>query len=255
MTGVLPVALENATKAMSVLLGLDKEYVGVMHLHQQISEEVLREEVKKFIGKIIQIPPVRSAVARREREKSVYFFDILEIEGKDVLFRVGCQAGLYVRKLVSDLGLRLRVGAHLTELRRTKAGSFTEDQAHPLVKIRDAYDFWKDGDEKFLKEILIPVEFAVLHLKRVLIKDSAVDSICHGSPVFCSGLARIQEGIEKDEVVAVYTLKEELVAFGKAVLSSKEMFESKKGMAIRTDKVFIKPGTYPSFKFLKTNFN
>ncbi len=248
MTGVLPVALENATKAMSVLLGLDKEYVGVMHLHKEVKEEILREYVKKFIGKIIQIPPVRSAVARRPREKNIYFFDILEVEGKDVLFKVGCQAGVYIRKLVSDLGLSLGVGAHLTELRRTKAGNFSEDQTHSLLEIRDAYEEWKEGNEKFLREILIPVEFAILHLKRVFIKDSAVDSVCHGSPVFCSGLTRIQEGIEKDETVAVYTLKEELVALGKAILSSKEMFESKKGIAIKTDKVFIKPGTYPSFK-------
>ncbi|MEM5834412.1 MAG: RNA-guided pseudouridylation complex pseudouridine synthase subunit Cbf5 [Candidatus Aenigmatarchaeota archaeon] len=248
MTGVLPVALDNATKAMSVLLGLDKEYVGVMHLHKQVDEEILREGVKKFVGKIVQVPPVRSAVARKPREKKVYFFDILEIEGKDVLFKVGCQAGVYIRKLVSDLGLSLGIGAHLTELRRTKAGNFTEEQAHSLVEIRDAYEFWKEGNEKFLKEILIPVEFAVLHLKRVFVKDSAVDSICHGAPVFCSGLTRIQEGIEKNEIVAVYSLKEELVALGKAVLNSEEMFERKKGIAIKTDKVFIKPGTYPSFK-------
>ncbi|MFH8120952.1 MAG: RNA-guided pseudouridylation complex pseudouridine synthase subunit Cbf5 [Candidatus Aenigmatarchaeota archaeon] len=248
MTGVLPVALDNATKAMSVLLGLDKEYVGVMHLHKQVDEEILREGVKKFVGKIVQVPPVRSAVARKPREKKVYFFDILEIEGKDVLFKVGCQAGVYIRKLVSDLGLSLGIGAHLTELRRTKAGNFTEEQAHSLVEIRDAYEFWKEGNEKFLKEILIPVEFAVLHLKRVFVKDSAVDSICHGAPVFCSGLTRIQEGIEKNEIVAVYSLKEELVALGKAVLNSEEMFEKKKGVAVKTDKVFIKPGTYPSFK-------
>ena len=248
MTGVLPVALENATKAMSVLLGLDKEYVGVIHLHKEVKEEILREHVKNFIGKIIQVPPVRSAVARRPREKTVYFFDILEVEGKDVLFKVGCQAGVYVRKLVSDLGLSLKVGAHLTELRRTRAGNFSEEQSHPLLEIRDAYEEWKEGNEKNLREILIPVEFAILHLKRVFVKDSAVDSVCHGSPVFCSGLTRIQEGIEKNETVAVYTLKEELVALGKAVLNSKEMFESKKGIAIKTDKVFMKPGTYPSFK-------
>lgn len=248
MTGVLPIALDNATKAMSILLGLDKEYVGVMHLHKEVEEEILREEIKKFIGKIVQIPPVRSAVARKPREKNVYFFDILEIEGKDVLFKVGCQAGLYVRKLVSDLGLSLGIGAHLTELRRTKAGNFTEEQAHPLVEIRDAYEFWKEGDERFLRKILIPVEFAILHLKRVFVKDSAVDSVCHGSPVFCSGLTRIQEGIERNEIIAVYTLKEELVALGKAVLNSKEMFEKKKGIAVKTDKVFMKIGTYPSFK-------
>ena len=55
MTGVLPIALENATKAMPVLTGVDKEYVGVMHLHKEIPEDLVRNViVEKFIGKIKQ---------------------------------------------------------------------------------------------------------------------------------------------------------------------------------------------------------
>jgi H/ACA ribonucleoprotein complex subunit 4 len=245
---VLPVALENATKAMPVLMGLEKEYVGVMYLHKEVPEELLRETVSKFIGKIIQVPPVKSAVARRPREREVKFFDILEIEGKDVLFKVGCEAGTYVRKLTHDLGEKLGIGAHMTELRRTRAGNFTEDQAHSLVEIKDAYEFWKEGDEKPLRKILIPVEHAILHVKKVFVKDSAIDSICHGSPVFVSGINRIQEGIVKGEIIAIYSLKEELVALGIAKMTSKEMYEKKKGLAIRTDRVFMEIGTYPSSK-------
>lgn len=245
VTGVLPVALENATKAMPALMGLEKEYVGVMHLHKEVSEDLLRQTLLNFIGKIIQVPPVKSAVARRPREREIKFFDFLEIEGKDVLFKVGCEAGTYVRKLVHDFGQKLGVGAHLTELRRTRAGNFTEEQAHSLVKIKDAYEFWKEGEEKFLREILIPVEYAILHVKKVFVKDSAIDSICHGAPVFVSGIARIQEGIERGELIAVYSLKEELVALGIAKMTSEEMYEKKKGLAIKTDRVFMKIGTYP----------
>ena len=248
MTGVLPVALENATKAMPVLMGLEKEYVGVMHLHKQIDENLLRQTCLDFVGKIVQVPPVKSAVARRPREREIKFFDILEIEGKDVLFKVGCEAGTYVRKLVHDFGKKLGIGAHMTELRRTRAGNFTEDQAHSLVEIKDAYEFWKEGEEKFLRKILIPVEHAILHVKKVFVKDSAIDSICHGSPVFVSGISRIQEGIVKGENVAVYSLKEELVALGIAKMTSEEMYEKKKGLAIRTDRVFMEVGTYPSVK-------
>jgi len=82
VTGVLPVALENATKLMPVLMGMDKEYVGVMHLHKEVPEELLRDAVLKFIGKIIQVPPVKSAVARRAREREIKFFDIVEIEAR-----------------------------------------------------------------------------------------------------------------------------------------------------------------------------
>ncbi|MEK6909495.1 MAG: RNA-guided pseudouridylation complex pseudouridine synthase subunit Cbf5, partial [Candidatus Aenigmatarchaeota archaeon] len=65
VTGVLPVALENATKVMPVLTGLDKEYIGVMHLHKEVPEDILRNMIiEKFIGKIRQRPPVKSAVAR-----------------------------------------------------------------------------------------------------------------------------------------------------------------------------------------------
>jgi H/ACA ribonucleoprotein complex subunit 4 len=242
---VLPIALENATKAMQVLMGLDKEYVGVMHLHKEVTEKLLRETILKFVGKIKQVPPLKAAVARKIREKEVYFFDILEIQEKDVLFKVGCEAGTYIRKLIHDIGLVLNVGAHLSELRRTKVGSFTEDQAHSLLEIKDAYEFWREGNEKLLRKILIPIEFAILHTKRVFVKDSAIDAICHGAPVFTSGITRIQDRIKRGETVAVYSLKEELVALGIAKMTSEEMFKAKKGIAIRTDRVFMEKGTYP----------
>ena len=246
MTGVLPIALGNATKAMSVLLGLDKEYVGVMHLHKDVDIEVVRKVISEsFIGKIVQVPPVRSAVARKPRKKKVYFFDLIEKDGRDVLFRVGCEAGVYIRKLCWDLGKKVGIGIHMKELRRVRVGNFTEEQAHSLVEIKDAYEKWKEGDEKFLRKILIPVEYAILHVKRVFVKDSAIHNIANGAPVFVGGLVRIQEGIEKGEKVAVYSLKEELVALGIAEMDSKQMFERKRGVAIRTDRVFMNKDVYP----------
>ena len=244
VTGVLPIALENSTKAMPVLMGLEKEYVGVMHLHKDVPENVLKEAVSKFIGKIVQLPPVKSAVARRPREREIKSFDVLEIEVRDVLFKVVCEAGTYIRKLVHDLGIPLG-GAHMTELRRTRVGNFTEDQSHSLLEIKDAYEFWKEGSEEKLRKILIPADFAILHVKRIFVKDSAVETICNGSPVYPGGISRIQEGIERGETVAVYSLKEELISLGIAKLDSKEMLERKKGVAIRTDRVFMAKGTYP----------
>lgn len=245
VTGVLPVALENATKAMPVLMGLDKEYVGVMHLHKEVPDELLKSSVLKFVGKIIQIPPVRSAVARRAREREIKFFDILEIEGKDVLFKVGCEAGTYIRKLVHDLGQEMGVGAHMSELRRVRAGNFTEDNAHSLVEIKDAYEIWKEGEEKLLRKFLIPIEHAIPDVKKIFIKDSAIDSICHGAPLYSNGIARIQEGIEPGETVATYSLKEEIVALGIAKMASNEMLKRKRGVAVRTDRVFMVRATYP----------
>lgn len=99
VTGVQPIALGRATRITQFLLTAPKEYVGIMHLHQEVEEKTLRETIQKFIGKIKQLPPVKSAVKRVEREREIYEFEILEIKGQDILFRVRCQAGTYIRKL------------------------------------------------------------------------------------------------------------------------------------------------------------
>ncbi len=237
VTGVLPIALDEATKAMPVLMGLDKEYVGVAHLHKEVSDEQLNQAVKNFIGKIMQTPPVKSAVARRPREREVKSFEILEREGKDVLFKIECQAGTYIRKIVSDLGILIG-GAHMVELRRTRAGSFAESQSHSLLEVKDAYEFWKAGDEKRLREILIPIEQA-LPVKKVVVKDSALSSIANGSPVYAAGLENVEDGIELGDTVAVLNRQGRLVALGMARLESKEMLKAEGVTAVRTDRVFI----------------
>lgn len=248
VTGVLPIALGDARKAMPVLMGVDKEYIGVMRLHKELDDHTLRKTTQSFVGKIKQRPPIKSAVARKTREREIYFFDILEISdnGRDVLFRVGCEAGTYIRKLCHDIGQALGIGANMTELRRTKAGPFTEQESHSLIEVKDAYELWKErGNESRLRKIMIPIEFALLHVKRVFVKDSAVDAICHGSPVYATGIARIQTEIVRGETIVVYTLKEELVALGIAKMTSEEMLKRKRGAAVRTDRVFMKIGTYP----------
>ena len=115
-----------------------------------------------------------------------------------------------------------------------------------MVEIRDAYEFWKEeGEEKYLRKILIPVEYAILHVKRVFVKDAAISAIAHGAPVYVPGLVRIQKGIQKGEKVAIYSLKNELVAIGIANMTSEEMFEKKHGIAVRVDRVFIGKDVYP----------
>lgn len=256
VTGVLPVALNDATKAMPVLMGVDKEYVGVMRLHADVPLEALRAKAAEFVGTIKQLPPVKSAVARKVRERDIRFFDILEADGRDVLFRVGCEAGTYIRKLCHDLGEALGCGAHMTELRRVRAGIFMEQHAASLLDVKDAYERWKEsGDEKPLRKLLIPVEHAILGTKAVFVKDSAVDQVCHGAPVYAAGITRIQPGIEAGETIAVYTQKGELVALGIARMGSEEMLKARKGTAVRTDRVFMERGAYamakPAAKHLK----
>ncbi|MFC1728549.1 RNA-guided pseudouridylation complex pseudouridine synthase subunit Cbf5 [Nanoarchaeota archaeon] len=245
VTGVLPVALGKATKVAQPLLKSGKEYVAIMHIHKNIPENKIKSTVKEFVGKIRQLPPIKSAVKREWRFRTVYYLEILEIDERDVLFIVGCEAGTYIRKLISDIGKRLETGAHMTELRRTKAGPFNEESLVTLQDLQDAYIFYKEGDEKELKKIIQPVENAISHLPKVWVVDPTISSICHGASLNVPGISKIESGIETDQEVAIMSLKDELVATGRARMSSKDMLNSKKGLAVKPERVFMERDTYP----------
>lgn len=230
---------------MQALLTAGKEYVAIMHLHREIEEDKLRETIKKhFVGKIQQIPPLKSSVKRQIRARTVYYFDIVEIDGKDVLFKAGVEAGTYIRKLIHDIGKNLGVGAHMAELRRTKAGPFDESTLVTLHELSDAYYFWKEvQNDKFLRKAVQPVENGVKHLSKVWVFDTTVESLCHGADLKVPGISKLNDGISKEGIVAIMTLKEELVALGTAQMGSMDML-GEKGIAVKTQKVFMQPGTY-----------
>jgi len=246
VTGVLPVALGKATRIVQVLLPAGKEYVCIMHLHEEISKEKVQAIFDKFTGKIKQLPPVKSAVKRRLRERNVYYIELMEIQGQDVLFRIGCQAGTYIRKICHDMGQDLGIGAHMAQLIRTKVGPFDDKEKWTLQQVRDAYWYYKEeGNEKYIRKVIKPVESAVQQIPKVWVFDSAVDSLCHGSDLKMPGISRINSGIEHESNVAVMSLKDELIAIGTAMMSSGEMQNYAKGIAVKTHKIFMEEGTYP----------
>ena len=151
-TGVLPIGLGDATKVLHILLEKEKEYVGIMKLHKKIDNDKIINTIQSFIGDIYQIPPVRSAVKRIKRKRTIYYINIIEIKEKEVLFRVGCEAGTYIRTLCVDIGKNLRCGAHLSELRRTKVGNLSEENSVKLQDVIDAYYFWKEDNTYLLDE-------------------------------------------------------------------------------------------------------
>ncbi len=240
VTGVQPVALGRATKITQFLQTAPKEYVCVMHLHKEVEETTLQETVKKFIGKIKQLPPIKSAIKRQLREREIYEFEIIEIRDKDILFRVLCQAGTYIRKLCHDIGQELKVGAHMAELRRTQAGPFTEqDNLVTLNELRDAYHFYKEeGNEKFIRHCIQPMENGIKALPKCWILDTTINSVSNGRDVAIPGISKL-ENFKKGELVAVLTLKGELVSIGRSLLSAVEINTSEKGWALETEKVFI----------------
>ncbi|MBI1972307.1 MAG: RNA-guided pseudouridylation complex pseudouridine synthase subunit Cbf5 [Candidatus Aenigmarchaeota archaeon] len=248
VSGVLVVMLNESVKATELIGREEKEYVALMHVHKQLPKEMIEKSVVKFVGKIKQIPPLKSAVARRERVREIMDIKILEINGKDVLFKVRCEAGTYIRRLVDDIGKDLKCGAHMAELRRTRAGIFTENESHTMHQLKDAWEIYKEtGDEKALRQIIKPLEevLQTLKIKRLIVKDSAVNKICNGAAVGVNGVVKLDENIKKDEKILVMTLKGEIVAAATALMGSAEIAKSVRGLAAKTDRVLMRLNTYP----------
>lgn len=240
-------ALGSATRIVQTLLPAGKEYVCIMHIHKEIEEKRIRNVFKQFTGKIKQIPPIKSAVKRRERERNIYYMEILEIDSKDVLFKVGCQAGTYIRKLCSDMGLKLATGAHMSELRRTRVACFDESTLATLQDLADSYYYWKEeGNEKFIRKVIQPVENSVQHLPTIWVHDSAVEALCHGRDLAVPGISKLHNVINPSDLAAIFTLKDELIAIGDALMTSVAMADRNKGLAVKVNKVFMKEGTYKS---------
>ena len=247
VTGILPVALGNGTRALQVLLSAGKEYVGVMKLHKKIEKNRITEACNSFVGDIYQIPPLRSAVKRVRRKRHIYYFDVVQIKGTEVLFHVGCEAGTYIRTLCVCVGKKLKCGAHLSELRRTRVGNLREEDSVTLQDVKDAFVFWKqDGNEKELRLKIHPMEHLVDHLPKIVIRDSAVDALCHGANLAIPGVVEVDTGIKKDDLVAVLTLKGEGVALVKALMSTEQIIQKDIGICVSIKRVLMNKGTYPS---------
>ncbi|WP_456469195.1 RNA-guided pseudouridylation complex pseudouridine synthase subunit Cbf5 [Archaeoglobus sp.] len=246
VTGVLPVFIETATKLVKFLQESSKEYICLMRLHGDKRREDIERVMKMFVGRIYQRPPLKSAVKKRLRIREVYEIEILEVEGRNVLFRVVTESGTYIRKLCRDIGEVLGTGAHMQELRRTRTGKFGEDMCYTLQDLLDAYIFWKEeGEERYLREIIKPMEMAVADIPKIVVKDTAVDAICHGANLSVRGVAYVEKTVKKGNTVAVFTLKNELVALGKAMMDAEDIFRLKKGVAVDVERVLMERGTYP----------
>jgi H/ACA ribonucleoprotein complex subunit 4 len=246
VTGVLPVALADATRAVEAVLAGDKDYVGVMQLHQDVEERRVRSMMARFVGAIYQVPPVRSAVKREQRTRNVFELEPIEVDGRNILFRVRCESGTYVRTLAADIGDALGVGGNLVDLRRTRTATFGESDAHPLSAFRDAIVYWKeDADEAPLRGLLRPIEDLLRHLPRIIVKDTAVDAICHGANLAVPGVAMLSPHIRSGDSVGVFTGKGEAVALAKALMTTDGIVVAKSGVAADTGRVLMNPGTYP----------
>ena len=185
-TGVLPIFIGRATRAAEFAESAEKEYIAGLRLGtvtdtQDTSGNVLetrpvtvtREEVQtalqRFLGQISQIPPMYSAikingqklyelarkgkeVARRPRSITIHELELQEGCGAEYLLRVRCSKGTYVRTLCHDLGAALGCGGCMSSLRRTRAGSFTLEQA---LTMQQVLEFAAEHDPQ---QLLMPAD-------------------------------------------------------------------------------------------------
>ena len=163
-TGLLVICTGKMTKQIDTFQGQIKEYTGTFTLGsttpsfdleseinetfpiEHISEDLIHDTTKQFIGDIQQYPPVFSALKKdgkrlyeyarageeveiKPRTVSIQEFEITKIDRNNINFRVVCSKGTYIRSLANDFGKALESGAHLSALRRSKIGDFNIDNA------------------------------------------------------------------------------------------------------------------------------
>lgn len=246
VSGVLPLTTGKAVRLTDVVLSSDKEYICLMRLHGDRPEKRVREVMGKFVGKIYQLPPVRSAIKRQVRIRTISELEVLEVRGRDVLFRMSCDAGTYARTLCTDVGDLLGCGANMVELRRSRSGKMTEARAVSLQDLKDAYVFWQQyGREDWLRSMILPMEVLVEPLPKIVVKATAVDALCHGADLNISGIHMLDEEIRKNALVALMTIRGELIALGHMSMSTQKIMATSQGKAVDVERVFMEPGHYP----------
>ena len=246
VTGVLPVAINSATKIIPALLKAGKEYVGVLHLHSDVPKKKILEAVHEFEGDIIQLPPAKSAVKRRSRKRRVYYFQVLEVKEREVLFKTAVEAGTYIRKLCHDMGLALGTGANMKELIRTRAGPFTEKTTITLQELSEAMNYYKETkDESLLRKCLRPVEDGILLLPKIYVKDSAVNSLTYGAHLGVAGISKLEANMKEGELIALLTLKGELIGLGLSLKNAADIEKDWEGNVAKVERVVIKQNVYP----------
>jgi len=242
VSGVLPVGLGKATRLLPFLTTRDKKYVCLMGTKKPQSDEQYMAMFRKYTGTITQTPPRESAVAKKPRKRKVYYIKPIQMRPNTALFEVHCEAGTYIRVLVSDFG-RICGGAEMLELRRIAVGNITEDSAHNIQQVSDAIWAARRGEESALTRYLIPPQEA-LSLRKVVLRNSAVEAVCAGAPLYAPGLVSCDAGISPDEFVSLLTEKGEFIGVGRAGLRSDEMGAHKSGVVCTPVTIVMERGKY-----------
>jgi H/ACA ribonucleoprotein complex subunit 4 len=90
------------------------------------------------------------------------------------------------------------------------------------------------------------MELALNQLPKIILRDSAVDAVCHGAELALPGVVRLDSAIDRNGLVALFTMKGEAIALGRSQLTSREILDQEKGIAAKVERVIMERGTYPA---------
>ncbi|MGI0132056.1 MAG: RNA-guided pseudouridylation complex pseudouridine synthase subunit Cbf5 [Thermoplasmata archaeon] len=245
VSGLLWVGLGPALKLLPLLLDFPKEYVAVITLHGSAPTKEVERVVGEFVGPIYQLPPVRSAVRRERRIRTVHRLTLVERDPTHLLLDVVADSGTYVRTLAVDLGEALGVGAHMEELRRIGTGPFTEAQSVPLTTLADAAMRARSGSSAALLELLHPLHEVVREFPSLVLKEGAASAIVHGANLASGGVRSVTRPFPKGAHVALLAASGDFLGFGSALVPSDEFHAHRHGWVVRCERVLARPTDYP----------
>ena len=219
-TGLLPICFGQATKFSSYLLNADKKYIVTCKLGvstdsgdadgniiatrplKKLSKRLIKSKMREFLGQGQQIPPMHSAIKiqgealykkahrgetieREPREIVIYSFELLHQTDDELTLEVHCSKGTYIRTLIADLGEKLELGAHVSQLRRTMVGKFNEQEMVSMDKIEQCYSL-KD-DFVSLNQLLIPTHEMVRQFPKLNVSNDQRFYLRQGQAIRING--------------------------------------------------------------------
>ena len=250
VTGCLIVCINRATRLVKAQQSAGKEYVAIVKLHAPIeSEKELVRALDKLTGTVFQRPPLISAVKKVLRVRTIYENKLIEYDPEKEMgiFWVSCQAGTYIRTECVHVGYYTGTGAHMLELRRVRSGALKEDET--MVSMHDVMDAqWMHdnfNDEAYLRRVIMPLEVLLVGYKRIVVKDTTVNSICYGAQLMLPGVLRYEDGIEIGKEVVLITTKGEAVALAIAQMTTSVIATCDHGTVAKIKRVIMDRDLYP----------
>jgi H/ACA ribonucleoprotein complex subunit 4 len=246
VSGLLWVGVGPALKLIPLVLEWPKRYLAVVALHGTVSPRDLDRVITEFTGPIFQTPPVRSAVKRERRIRTIHRLSVLERDGTRLLLDVTADSGTYVRSLAVDLGEALGVGGNLEELRRIQTGPFREEASIALTALADATAEADRGKPESLLRFLHPMPEVWNEFPAIVLRDAAASAVAHGADLASGGISSLPKPFSKGASVVLVTRTGTLVALGTALFDSSEIQGIRHGWVVDSTRVFADPARFPA---------